>query len=135
MYEAFEKMAEVFQEQAQYQAFSDLHNEVIGEVTDRIHSESERPSVATLMVVSEEPEEFYQFRIEQGTDWKQWRDLGVKDTLAGTGLKSFTAGRAAMGYEALLEADPDYLMLYGYESMSANEFRDTFLTHFRNHDI
>jgi len=135
MYEAFEKMAEVFQEQARYQAFSDLHNEVIGEITDRIPGESDRPSVATLMVVSEGPEEFYPFRIEQGTGWKQWRDLGVKDGLAGTGVESFTASRATMSYEALLEADPEYLMLYGYESLSTSEFRDTFLTYFRNHDI
>ncbi|MFD1600602.1 ABC transporter substrate-binding protein [Halobellus rarus] len=135
MYEAFEKMAEVFQEQERYQAFVDLHDEVIGEVTERIPPESERPSVATLMVVSEEPGEFYPFRIEQGTGWKQWRDLGVKDGLAGTGTESFTASRATMGYEALLEADPDYLMLYGYESMSASEFRDTFLTYLQNHEV
>ena len=135
MYEAFEKMAEVFHEQARYQVFSELHDEVIGDVTDRLPAESERPSVATLMVASEEPTEFYPFRIEQGTGWKQWRDLGVEDALAGTGTESFTASRASISFETLLEADPEYLMLYGYESMSANEFRETFLTYLQEHEV
>jgi len=134
MYEAFETMAEVFDEQARYQAFSELHDEVIGDVTDRLPAESERPSVATLMVASEEPTEFYPFRIEQGTGWKQWRDLGVEDALAGTGTESFTASRASISFETLLEADPEYLMLYGYESMSTSEFRETFLTYLREHE-
>lgn len=135
MYEAFEKIAEVFQEQSRYQAFTDLHKEVIGKITNRVPPESERPSVATLMVASEEPDKFYPFRIEQGTGWKQWRDLGVKDGLAGTGLESFTASRASMDYEGLLAADPDYIMIYGYESMTPTEFRETFLTYFRNHNV
>lgn len=135
MYEAFEKMAEVFQEQDRYRAFADIHDDVIGEITNRLPAESERPSVATLMVTSEEPDEFYPFRIEQGTGWKQWRDLGVTDSLAGTGTESFTAARATIDYETLLKADPEYLMLYGYESLSASEFRETFLPYFQDHNI
>ncbi|WP_050052279.1 ABC transporter substrate-binding protein [Halostagnicola sp. A56] len=135
MYEAFEKIAEVFQEQSRYQAFVDLHAEVLEKITNRVPSQSERPSVATLMVASEEPDKFYPFRIEQGTGWKQWRDLGVKDGLANTGIESFTASRASMDYEGLFRADPDYIMIYGYEPMTQTEFRETFLTYFRNHDV
>ncbi|WP_459190671.1 ABC transporter substrate-binding protein [Halosimplex sp. J119] len=134
LYEAFEKLAKVFHAEARYEAFAQLHDEVLGAVADRLPPQSERPSVACLMVVSETPEEFYPFRIEEGTGWKQWRDLGVTDGLAGTGVETFTAARATISYETLLDADPEYLMLYGFESLGAEQFRDTFLPFFRDHD-
>ncbi|MBV0903557.1 ABC transporter substrate-binding protein [Haloarcula salina] len=134
LYEAFEKLAAVFRERERFEAFRSLHDEVLGGLDERIPPERERPSVALLMVVSEEPSKFYPFRIERGTGWKQWRDLGVPDGLDGSGIESFTASRGTMGYEALLDADPDYLLLYGYESMSPEAFRETFLSFFRDHE-
>jgi len=135
MYEAFEKLADVFQEQARYEAFASLHDAVQTGLQNRLPPVDDRPSVATVMVVSEEPEVFYPFRIEQGTGWKQWRDLGVRDAFEESDVETFTAARGSIGYEKLLDVDPDYLLLYGYESLSATEFQQTFLSFFEDHDV
>ncbi|RKD98143.1 ABC transporter substrate-binding protein [Halopiger aswanensis] len=135
LYEAFEKVAEVFQEQARYEAFAELHDEFIADIQRQLPPADERPSVLLTYDETLEPESFSPYRlIDRGTSKKQWRDLGVEDALAGTGIDNLsTTDRGKLDYEALLEIDPDVILLRGHERKSATEFRETVLEYMKTH--
>ncbi|WP_440766317.1 ABC transporter substrate-binding protein [Natronorubrum sp. DTA7] len=136
LYEAFEKLATVFQRQDRYEAFTDLHEEVIGDVQDRVPAESERPSVAILWPVSEEPDSFYPYMLNEGTSYKHWHDLGVTDALAeNSDAGDFHDQRGEIDYETLLDVDPDVILLQGNENMSHSEFQDQFLEYMQDNSV
>ncbi|WP_135301904.1 ABC transporter substrate-binding protein [Haloarcula amylovorans] len=135
LYEAFEKLAQVFQQTDRYDAFASLHDEFQSNVDEIVPAEGERPAVAIMWAAGNEPEEFSPYLISQGTSFKQWRDLKVRDALAETDVKDFHATRAAVDYETLLEIDPPILMLRGHESQTKSEFQDTVVSFMEDHDI
>ncbi|EMA46414.1 iron ABC transporter substrate-binding protein [Halococcus morrhuae DSM 1307] len=139
LYEAFEKLAQVFGAEQRYRAFEQLHDEFIGRVQDRLPPESERPSVAILLVSSNEPEEFYPYPINEGTSYKQWRDLGATSALEEAGIKDYYVSGGTIDYETLVEADPDVLLMWDgrgrFERMSREEFQDTLVSFMENHDV
>ncbi|UPW02240.1 ABC transporter substrate-binding protein [Halorussus gelatinilyticus] len=132
LYEAFEKVAQVFQRTDRYEAFSSLHDEVIGTITDRLPDE--RPAVALLSPASTEPEKFYPYRLGDRTAYKHWNDLGVEDALAGSDISTFTSDRGTIDYEPLLEIDPEVLLFYTDQHRTPEAFRSTYLDFLRNHD-
>ncbi|GAB3667257.1 ABC transporter substrate-binding protein [Halopiger thermotolerans] len=135
LYEAFEKLAEVFQEQERYEAFASLHDEFQSEVESIVPPESERPDVAIVWPAGDGT--FYPYTIGDGTGYKQWRDLGVGDALGKAGVSDFTSDRGTIDYENLLEIDPDVLLLRGpsNESLTAEEFQNQVVAEMENHDI
>ncbi|QLG27934.1 ABC transporter substrate-binding protein [Halorarum halophilum] len=137
LYEAFEKVAELFQEQERYRAFESLHDEFLADVQTRLPPADERPNVLLVYEGSDEPEAFSPYRLnDRGTSKKQWRDLGVSDALSGTGIHGIsTTDRGRIDYETMLEIDPDVIMLRAHERKSAAEFRDTVLEFMRNHPV
>ncbi|AUV80664.1 Fe3+-hydroxamate ABC transporter substrate-binding protein [Salinigranum rubrum] len=137
LYEAFEKVAAVFDETERYRAFESLHDEFIASVQTRLPPADERPNVLLVYEGSDEPEEFSPYRLnDQGTSKKQWRDLGVSDALAGTGVEGLsTTDRGRIDYETMLEVDPDVIMLRAHERKSATEFRETVLRYMREHPV
>jgi iron complex transport system substrate-binding protein len=137
LYEAFEKVAQVFGEQERYEAFEELHDEFIAEVQRKLPPADERPNVLLVYAGSDEPEQFSPYRLnDKGTSKKQWRDLGVSDALAGTGIEGLsTTDRGKIDYETMLEVDPDVIMLRAHERKSAQEFRDTVLEFMRSHPV
>ncbi|WP_254542927.1 ABC transporter substrate-binding protein [Halomarina pelagica] len=137
LYQAFEKVAEVFREEERYRAFEALHDEFVADVQRRLPPASERPSVLLTYEGTDEPETFSPYRLnDKGTSKKQWRDLGVGDALAGTGVKGIsTTDRGELDYEALMEVDPEVILVRGHERKSAAEFRDTVLEFMRNHPV
>ncbi|QRV17657.1 ABC transporter substrate-binding protein (plasmid) [Haloterrigena salifodinae] len=137
LYEAFEKVAEVFQARARYEAFSELHTEFIASIQERLPPTDERPDVFLTFEGADEPEAFSPYRLDDaGTSKKQWRDLGVHDALAGTGTDNLsTTNRGKLDYENLLEIDPDVLLIRGHERKSAAEFRDTVLDYMQSHPV
>ncbi|WP_335998852.1 ABC transporter substrate-binding protein [Halorientalis halophila] len=135
LYEAFEKLSQVFQREDRYEAFASLHEEFQAEVEDVVPAESERPSVAILWPQPvDEPERFSPYLIGDGTSFKQWRDLGVEDALATTDVKDFHENRGRIDYETLLQVDPDVLLIRGNEAKTAAEFRDIVVSFMENHD-
>lgn len=136
LYEAFEKLSQVFQEQERYEAFASLHEEFQSNVSSVVpSSKSERPSVAVLWPHPiDEPETFSPYLVGEGTSFKQWRDLKVRDALAETDVKDFHATRGEIDYETLLEVDPDVLLLRGNEDKTAEEFQNTVVQFMKNHD-
>jgi iron complex transport system substrate-binding protein len=136
LYEAFEKLARVFQRTDRYEAFAALHDEFQSSLSNVVPPESERPSVAILWPQpADEPEAFSPYLIGEGTSFKQWRDLGVTDALAETDIQDFHSTRGEIDYETLFEIDPDVLLLRGHEAKTAEEFRNTVLAYMKNHDL
>jgi len=136
LYEAFEKLAEVFQERERYEAFDAVHEEFLGRVDEIVPPEGERPSVAIMWPQPvDEPTAFSPYLIDEGTSFKQWRDLGVEDAFATTGVRDFHSDRGQVDYETLLEIDPDVLLLRGNEAKTEAEFRDTVVSFMEDHNV
>ncbi|SFG09004.1 iron complex transport system substrate-binding protein [Halopelagius inordinatus] len=137
LYEAFEKMAEVFDERDRYEAFADLHDEFVADIQRRLPPEDQRPNVFLTFEGTDEPETFSPYRLhDEGTSKKQWRDLGVHDALSGTDIENLsTANRGELDYETLLEVDPEVILVRGHERKSAAEFRETVLGYMRDHPV
>ncbi|ELZ24636.1 Fe3+-hydroxamate ABC transporter periplasmic protein [Haloterrigena salina JCM 13891] len=137
LYEAFEKVAEVFQERARYEAFSELHDEFIASIRERLPPSEDRPEVFLTFEGTDEPETFSPYRIDDaGTSKKQWRDLGVHDALTGTDIDNLsTTNRGELDYENLLEIDPEVILVRGHERKSAAEFRDVVLDYMQSHPV
>ncbi|MFC6766064.1 ABC transporter substrate-binding protein [Natrinema soli] len=137
LYEAFEIVAEVFQQRERYEAFSELHTEFIASIRERLPSADDRPEVFLTFEGTEEPETFSPYRLDDaGTSKKQWRDLGVHDALTRTDIDNLsTTNRGELDYENLLEIDPDVILVRGHERKSATEFRDVVLDYMQNHPV
>lgn len=137
LYEAFETVARVFRREERYRALKDLHDEFVADVRARMPPASERPDVLLTFEGTTEPETFSPYRLDdRGTSKKQWRDLGVADALAGTGVDGLsTTDRGELDYESLLEVDPDVLLVRGHERRTAREFRDTVLAYMEDHPV
>lgn len=136
LYEAFEKLAEVFQATDRYEAFVDVHETFQSNVEGIVPTaESDRPAVAIMWAAGNEPEEFSPYLIGEGTSFKQWRDLGVRDALAETDVQDFHNTRGRIDYETLLEIDPEYLMFRGHEAQTRKEFQDTVVAFMKDHDV
>jgi iron complex transport system substrate-binding protein len=137
LYQAFEKMAELFDERERYEAFKAFHDDFIADIQSRMPPAKERPNVLLTYEGTDEPESFSPYRLtDKGTSKKQWNDLGVSDALAGTGIENLSTGnRSELDYESLLQVDPDVLLIRGHEEKSRAEFQDTVVAHMRAHAI
>jgi len=137
LYEAFEKVAEVFQERERYEAFKQVHDDYIAELQNQLPPVEERPEVLLTFEGTNEPESFSPYRLsDNGTSKKQWRDLGVTDALAGTDIENLsTTNRGEYDYETLLEVDPEVILVRGHERKSATEFRETVLQFMQDHTV
>jgi iron complex transport system substrate-binding protein len=137
LYEAFETVAEAFDERGRYEAFAELHGEFIAEIQRRLPPADRRPSVFLTYESTTEPETFSPYRlVDKGTSKKQWRDLGVTDALAGTDIENLsTTNRGELDYENLLEVDPEVILVRGHERKSPTEFRDTVLAYMEEHPV
>ncbi|AHG01472.1 ferrichrome-binding protein (plasmid) [Halostagnicola larsenii XH-48] len=136
LYEAFGKLAEVFQETDRYDAFETVHEEFQAELEEIVPAEDERPSVAIMWPQPlEEPTSFSPYLIDEGTSFKQWRDLGVEDAFATTNVEDFHSSRTEVDYELLHEIDPDILLIRGNEAKTAEEFDDTVVSFMENHSV
>ncbi|KOX92434.1 Fe3+-hydroxamate ABC transporter substrate-binding protein [Haloarcula rubripromontorii] len=137
MYEAFEKVAQVFQKEDQYQTFKEFHDEFIADIQSQLPAESDRPSVLLTYEASDEPETFSPYRLDdRGTNKKQWHDLGVTDALANTSVEQLSAeNRSELDFENLLTIDPEVLLIRGHEEKSASEFEETVLASLQDHTV
>mgnify|MGYP000244712099 CR=1 FL=1 len=135
LYEAFEKLALAFRRTERYAAFESLHEEFQSNVSDVVPPEGERASVAIFWAGGNEPEEFSPYLVHEGTSFKQWRDLEVRDALANTDVKDFHSSRARVGFETLLEIDPDNILFRGHEAQTREAFRNTVVAYMEDHDL
>ncbi|WP_435181836.1 ABC transporter substrate-binding protein [Halorussus sp. AFM4] len=133
MYEAFEKLAEVFQRRARYEAFKQYHDEVLADVRSRLPDET--PDVAVLYPADVPPEAFYPYLIGGGTQSKHWNDLRVGDALAKHGVTDAQAGGGTVDFETLLEIDPDALAVRLQGEVTQGYFEREIDSHLEDHPI
>jgi iron complex transport system substrate-binding protein len=136
LYEAFEKVAKIYQEQERFTQLKAFHDDVLADIQADLPSADDRPSALLTFAVANEPEAFYPYRVsDQGTNKKQFRDLGITDALADTGIKGLsTTERGQIDYETMLEVDPDSILIRGHEDKSRAEFEDTVLAFMKDHE-
>ena len=132
MYEAFEKLAEVFQEQERYNEFDALHDDFQSEL-DSVVPTGDQPEAAVLYPQLED-DSFLPYLIDESTTFKHLRDLEVTDALATSDVEDFHNSRGAIDYETLLEVDPEYILLRTEQYLSEEEFQQNVDT-MRNHNV
>ncbi|WP_137290548.1 ABC transporter substrate-binding protein [Natronorubrum halophilum] len=123
LYEAFEKVSEVFRERERYEAIAEIHEAMLSQVEAERPPADERPSVGLAFLVPGEDfvgsGTFYlNDPTQPGMAMKQYHDLGVEDAWAAAGVDA----DGSVGYETLLEADPDVIIAhnaFGYTDSEA----------------
>lgn len=137
LYQAFERIADLFQERDRYEALAQLHDEFIADLQSQLPPADERPEVFLTYESTDEPSTFSPYRLrDKGTSKKQWNDLGVGDALDGTDIENLsTTNRGELDYENLLEIDPDVILVRGHERKTAEEFRDVVLAYMQEHPV
>lgn len=135
LYEAFEKLAAVFKQKERYNAFETLHEEFQSTIESALPPEGERPSVGIFWAGGNEPQEFSPYLIDEGTSFKQWRDLGVHDALADSNVGNLHSSRTHVDVETILKVDPDVLLFRGHEAQTESEFNDTLVSFLKEHPV
>ncbi|WP_434531837.1 ABC transporter substrate-binding protein [Haloarcula sp. NS06] len=135
LYEALEKVAEMVQERARFEAIRSIHNELVETVQARLPAPEQRPNAA-LMFAGEEPEAFTPYRISgSGANKEHFQTLGISDAFADTGVEGYS-GSESLDYETLLEIDPDSLLLrYHREGKTREEFENSVLAYMKDHEV
>lgn len=129
LYEAFEKAAEIFQRQERYQAWESLHAEFMENIESELPPEDERPTVMAIWRgVDPDSGQFFLapvHRLQNNT--KPYYRLGMRDAF------EEDVPDGPVGYEELLDADPDYIgAVGGLTSMTHEEFVETVVEPFEN---
>jgi iron complex transport system substrate-binding protein len=120
LYEAFGKIADVFQERERYQALKTVHDGLISDVQSNLPAEEDRPTIGLLSINSDfEKGSFYAYPVNDGNGHKQYRDVKMR----GAFDDAIEGGYAKWDYEQILEVDPDALLFqYGFSHVSTEEF-------------
>ena len=137
LYEAFEKVAQVFRREDRYEAVKAVHDEALDTVSAKLPGPDQRPNALLTFAGGDEPDAFYPYRLSgQGTNKKQFRDLGITDALAGTGISGLsTTDRGQIDYETILDVDPDSILVRGHEDKTEAEFQDTVVAYMEDHSV
>ncbi|GAB3689085.1 ABC transporter substrate-binding protein [Salinarchaeum chitinilyticum] len=133
LYEAFEKLAELFQEQERFEAFRSYHDEVLADVQARLPDET--PSVAILYPAEVPPDAFYPYLIGDGAQSKHWNDLGVECALTQAGVTDAQAGGGTLDYEGLIEIDPDVIAIRLQGEVTQSYIDEEITSHMQDHDL
>ena len=120
LYEAFETIADVFQERERYEALKSVHDGLIADIRSRLPEAEARPTVGLLSVNSDfENGAFYAYPVNDGNGHKQYRDVEMRGAFDDV----IEGGYAEWDYEQILEVDPDALLFqYGFSHVSTEEF-------------
>lgn len=120
LYEAFGKVADVFQQQERYDQWVALHDDVMTRLADRLPAGRERPEVALISVNSDfQGGKFWGYTLDDSAGKKQYRDVGVRDAFADLGQ----TGSFQLDYEGLLNVDPDAILFhFGVSHTTPDEF-------------
>jgi iron complex transport system substrate-binding protein len=137
LYEAFEKVAEVFQERARFEAIKSMHDDLVATVQSRLPAPDDRPNAA-LVFGGREPEQFTPYRLSgNGANKEHFHTLGLSDAFSGTGIDGLsTSNGGRIDYETLLEVDPDSLLVrYHKRGLTREEFEDAVVSYMKDHDL
>jgi len=129
LYEGFERLAALFQEEERYEAFVELHDEVQSEIA--AGTPDEQPTIGLINGGSDpNAGQFYPLNTkDEGYEMKPYRDLDVRSAFP----DSMEGG--TIDYEQLLEVDPEIIVVHwgigttgDTDSFSAEAFREQYVT-------
>jgi iron complex transport system substrate-binding protein len=109
LYEALDRLADLFQERARYEALVEVHDGLQSEIQSRLPPAEERPDIALLNSASA-PDEgtFYPTNPEaEGVEMKPYRDLDI-----GSDLSEELVAQGTIDYEQLLAVDPEIIVVH-----------------------
>jgi iron complex transport system substrate-binding protein len=120
LYEAFEIVADAFDERERYEALAAIHDDVQATIEENLPPSEDRPTVGLVSVNSKfESATFYVYPVQNGNNHKQYRDLGMR----GAFDDHIEGSYGQFDYEQLLEVDPDAIVFqYGFSHVSTEEF-------------
>ncbi|WP_121743335.1 ABC transporter substrate-binding protein [Natronorubrum halophilum] len=138
LYEAFDRLADVFDERERYEAFVDVHDELWSEIDSKLSADQDRPEIGLINFGSDlESGEFAAMTTDsEGVEMKQYRDLGIKSAFS----DEQTDGM--LDYEAMLDVDPEIIVVHGGVRLtdetgefSASAFHDQFVAPLSDHPV
>ena len=107
LWDQFEIVAELFQEQARYQALAEVHDELMTTIEAGVPSESERPTA--IMIAAADIDEIYTYLVSApGFLNSHVRPFGPRDAYEGE-----VGNNTVVDMEAILDADPDVILHLG----------------------
>ncbi|GGL43656.1 hypothetical protein GCM10009037_28850 [Halarchaeum grantii] len=120
LYDAFEIVADAFDEAERYEAYRAVHDEMQATIQSTLPPTDERPTVGVLSVNSDfEKGAFWAYPVQSGNNHKQYRDLEMR----GAFDDHIDGSYAKWDYEQLLKVDPDAIVFqYGLTHVSTEEF-------------
>jgi iron complex transport system substrate-binding protein len=109
LYEAFERLADLFRERDRYEALAEVHTAVQDEVQSRLPPADERPEIALINSASDPNEgTFYPMHTQvEGVELKPYRDLDVHSAFPDSMVEAGT-----IDYEELLDVDPEIIVVH-----------------------
>jgi ABC-type Fe3+-hydroxamate transport system substrate-binding protein len=126
LWEQFEKVAQLLQEQERYDALASIHADVLATIESGLPPESGRPSVAMITAADVE-KQIWAYTVDSpGFLSAHTRPLDPRNPFE----DSFESG-STIDFEALLEADPDVILFLGgmQPNVSMNALRSTLESH------
>ncbi|QLH81672.1 ABC transporter substrate-binding protein [Halosimplex pelagicum] len=109
LYEALERLADLFRERERYEALAATHDALQAEIDSRLPPAEDRPEVGLVNSASNPNEgTFYPMHTRvEGVEMKPYRDLGVDSAFPADLVEAGT-----IDYEQLLEVDPEILVFH-----------------------
>lgn len=130
LYDSFEAISQVFQREERYEAFAELHDEMLADLDSAVGDET--PEIGLLNGGSEADQGVFYLLdpLAEGYEMKQYRDLGVEDAF------STVDAEDGMGdYETLLDIDPDILVYHWGILDTDEEFEAQRITPMEEHPV
>jgi len=115
LWELFERVAQVYREQARYEALAEIHADLLATIEAGLPAEADRPTVGYVQLATDLSSTFALRLNAPGFYNAHTRPLGATDVF---GDLEYGGGEfTQVDFEALLEADPDVLLtLWGMTS-------------------
>ncbi|MFB6283375.1 MAG: ABC transporter substrate-binding protein [Halobacteria archaeon] len=137
MYEALEKVAEVFQRKDKYSNIKKFHDSFIDNIRAKLPPKKDAPEALLVWAGSDKPKDFTPYRIsDKGTSNKQYHDLNIKDALTGTDIDALSeSNRGKIDFENVLDIDPELMFIRGHESQTEKEFRSTVVQYLKSDPV
>ncbi len=107
LWDLFEKIAQVLRERERYRKLKRMHSSVLSTIQSNLPPTEERPT-AVRVTLNEDNSAFYTYHLNRPGYWlADTRPLGARDAFA---RQEWSSLWGEVGYEAMLEADPDVIL-------------------------
>ncbi len=135
LYDAFEKVASVYQESERFEQLKTFHDDYVGEIESQLPEE--RPNALLCWQGEDKPESFSPYRLGgEGTNKKAFHDIGLTDALEGSDVEGLSeSSRGTIDYETLAQVDPDSILVRGHEAKTQEEFQNTVVAFMKEHPV